>query len=330
MRRTLLCFAVLWQATTASSVLAVGGFDLDVSTFGFSKQQRNAFAEAEAFWENVILDYAPGISQTSVSFTARKLGIDGPGGVLGQAGPSGTVSQGGFVLSTGGSMIIDATDIDLLEADGQLSEVIAHEIGHILGIGTLWTSNGLYVEGSGRYTGTFGLNAYKQEFNPNATFVPVELDGGPGTANAHWDELTSVTDSEGRPLSEELMTGFLGSENYLSQTTLQSLKDLGFIVVEPSIPVVAGDYNNDGTVNLADYTVWRHTLGQTGLDPFSGADGDGDGDVTATDYTVWKSNFGLTSSAALQVHEAVAVPEPASMTLAFVACSYVGFRRRRE
>ncbi|WP_231953894.1 choice-of-anchor Q domain-containing protein [Pirellulimonas nuda] len=53
-----------------------------------------------------------------------------------------------------------------------------------------------------------------------------------------------------------------------------------------------GDYNGDGAVDAADYTVWRDTLGLGGPPPFSGADGDGDGEVTQADYNVWRSHFG--------------------------------------
>ena len=58
----------------------------------------------------------------------------------------------------------------------------------------------------------------------------------------------------------------------------------------------AGDYNRNGVVDAADYTVWRDQLDATGLTPLAGADGDGDGEVTAADYGVWKSHFGQTLS----------------------------------
>lgn len=50
-----------------------------------------------------------------------------------------------------------------------------------------------------------------------------------------------------------------------------------------------GDYNLDGVVDAADYTVWRGALGST-TDPR--ADGDGNGVVEEADYDVWKANFG--------------------------------------
>ena len=63
------------------------------------------------------------------------------------------------------------------------------------------------------------------------------------------------------------------------------------VVVAPPLP---GDYNSNGIVDAADYTVWRDALGQSGLTPFSGADGDGDGEITQADYGVWKSHYGET------------------------------------
>lgn len=59
---------------------------------------------------------------------------------------------------------------------------------------------------------------------------------------------------------------------------------------------LAGDYNLDGSVDAADYTVWRNTLGsQASL--FTAADGDGSGLVDAADYNVWKSHYGMTQPA---------------------------------
>jgi glucose/arabinose dehydrogenase len=61
-----------------------------------------------------------------------------------------------------------------------------------------------------------------------------------------------------------------------------------------NLPTLLGDYNKDGDVNAADYTVFRNALGATGLTPFSGADGTGDGKVTMDDYDVWKLHYGDT------------------------------------
>jgi hypothetical protein len=72
-----------------------------------------------------------------------------------------------------------------------------------------------------------------------------------------------------------------------------------------------GDYNRDDRVDAADYVVWRKTLGQMNVTPYSGADGDGDGDILLADLGVWKANFGMTAGSGSGSH-ASAVPEPAS------------------
>jgi hypothetical protein len=57
------------------------------------------------------------------------------------------------------------------------------------------------------------------------------------------------------------------------------------------VPLQSGDYNLDGIVDTADYTVWRDTRGQHVV-PFTRADGNGDGIIDSDDYEVWVENFG--------------------------------------
>lgn len=81
------------------------------------------------------------------------------------------------------------------------------------------------------------------------------------------------------------------------------------------VPIL-GDYNDDGLVDIADYTVWRDTLGQTGSD--LPADGTGDGVVDDADYTFWKDHFGqkiIAQAGAVQLYGSSAVPEPASIVV---------------
>ncbi len=53
-----------------------------------------------------------------------------------------------------------------------------------------------------------------------------------------------------------------------------------------------GDYNGNGFVDAADYTVWRDTFGQTASPQGSGADGNSNGMIDEEDYDFWKLNFG--------------------------------------
>ncbi len=63
------------------------------------------------------------------------------------------------------------------------------------------------------------------------------------------------------------------------------------------VPAVDGDFNFDGTVNAADYTVWRDDL---------------DGEFVASDYNTWANNYGASISS---TSEAVSVPEPSAVAL---------------
>ena len=91
-----------------------------------------------------------------------------------------------------------------------------------------------------------------------------------------------------------------------------------------------GDYNDDGTVDAADYVVWRKTEGQTGAG--LAADGDGNGEVDAGDYALWRAYFGATAAngPALSSAEPLSatVPEPATLTLIILSAFAVSLRRR--
>ncbi|WP_425397365.1 DUF7453 family protein [Aeoliella sp.] len=84
-----------------------------------------------------------------------------------------------------------------------------------------------------------------------------------------------------------------------------------------------GDFNGDGLVNLADYTLWRNNLGAADDAVINNA-GDGLPGVDSTDYEVWKSHFGQSDSAGV---ESARVPEPSTLALLMLAILY-GVRRR--
>jgi hypothetical protein len=87
-----------------------------------------------------------------------------------------------------------------------------------------------------------------------------------------------------------------------------------------------GDYNGDGVVNAADYTVWRDTLKQSATSGLW-ADGSGNGTVDPADYDVWKTHFGQSSQITFSQLSGGsgssslgngAVPEPNSAILVFI------------
>jgi hypothetical protein len=90
-----------------------------------------------------------------------------------------------------------------------------------------------------------------------------------------------------------------------------------------------GDYNEDGAVNAADYTVYRNRragIGGTTLPNDAGAAG-----VTIDDYNYWKAHYGEPngSGASLSDHTAN-VPEPASLVLLALATACGLWTRRRR
>ncbi|TWT36482.1 hypothetical protein KOR34_13880 [Posidoniimonas corsicana] len=97
------------------------------------------------------------------------------------------------------------------------------------------------------------------------------------------------------------------------------LLTLGMLEVAVGLP---GDFNADGVVDAADYTVWRDTLGAVGAG--LAADANLDSRIDGADYAIWRASFGDTLSS--QPASAAAVPEPAALLLAGVllACGSAG------
>ena len=84
------------------------------------------------------------------------------------------------------------------------------------------------------------------------------------------------------------------------------------------IPLAPGDYNGNGTVDAADFIIWRKAFGQSNLSPLGFlADGDGDGQVDEDDYNLWRANYGETTI--LGPRSAAGVPEPSTWLMLVVA-----------
>jgi hypothetical protein len=88
-----------------------------------------------------------------------------------------------------------------------------------------------------------------------------------------------------------------------------------------AVPPVTGDYNGNGIVDAADYTVWRDHLGQSVTLPNDTTPGS----VTQADYDVWKSNFGNHSGSGSGA--GASVPEPASLLLLLSGTLAICLRR---
>ena len=216
-----------------------GRFNIDLKFLVPATDEQVAIFEAAAArWERIIIRDVPAFTGTlpsafegfppAVDGTVDDIvievvlaEIDGPGQILGQAGPRFVRTSDFLTLS--GVMFFDVDDLDFLDEIGLFEEVIVHEMGHVLGVGTLWDAPDLRdlrkdEEGDPYFAGRRANIFWNAE---GGTFeLPVEDVGGPGTRLGHWRE------SE---LRNELMTGFLNlGENPLSRITAGSMRDLGW------------------------------------------------------------------------------------------------------
>ncbi len=233
---------------TGTSGGGPAGYDVEIRYNAGSDpsgSQRAAFDAAAARWEELITADLPDVpvdrpagtctSTSPISETVDDLvifvtlqTIDGPGGIVGSAGPC--LIRYGSDLPIAGSIELDVADLASLESGGLLDDVILHEIGHVLGIGTLWNLFGVLADpaSSGgadpHFTGPGGRASFDASGGSgySGAKVPVENTGGPGTMDGHWRETV---------LDQELMTGWIDpGSNPLSEISVSSLGDLGYAV----------------------------------------------------------------------------------------------------
>jgi hypothetical protein len=150
--------------------------------------------------------------------------IDGPGRILGAAGPCLSRSESRFALI--GVMRFDVADLPAVASSGRLMALILHEMLHVVGVGTIWRAKDALLGGGTQNPVFGGLRAAARCVVAGGPCVdgtvPVENTGNPGTVEAHWRE--SVFDNE-------LMTGFAEPtpDMPFSAITLASLEDLGLV-----------------------------------------------------------------------------------------------------
>ena len=190
--------------------------------------------------ENTFADFGDGngfrqVDDLEISATLGP--IDGQGGVLAQFGP--TFIRPETALPIYGEMTFDGADAQVL-FDGDVASganrwtsVVMHEMLHVIGFGSLWETMGL-INNIGttahpdfRYTGQSGVYEYQSLYPAIYASdidayagVPVESSSGSsGTDASHWDEAT---------FDDELMTGYIDSNNTVSNMTIAVLKDMGY------------------------------------------------------------------------------------------------------
>jgi beta-glucanase (GH16 family) len=129
----------------------------------------------------------------------------------------------------------------------------------------------------------------------------------------------SVTENSNRPIYETpkniivnlAVGGDFGGDPDGSTVFPQTMQ-VDYVRVWQKQTGTPGDYNNDGQIDSADYTIWRDAQGESGFG--LPADGSGNGTVGPEDYDLWKANFSgeLPAGAGASSQN---VPEPGAMPI---------------
>ncbi len=218
---------------------------------GLTNEQKKAFVTAADKWASVIVgdlvdvQLPDGTIIDDVRIDAAGVLIDGPGRVLGRAGPTGLrPPEAGkqALLPYAGSMEFDVDDIPRMIDDDLWDDVIVHEMGHVIGmLDRVWSPKGFVrfkgIPGKWSFVGPTAMAEFGKLQDPSSgqaladsarggggpgVPVPIEDNFGPGTIGSHWRE--SV-------FGAEMMTGFINpGSNPLSRVTGGALADIGYQV----------------------------------------------------------------------------------------------------
>ena len=194
--------SVVSQPSSARSQI----IQLDIA--GVNPQFAGAFQRAEAFWNARVLGYSNTLPQDIQAqltgnlfiFAATGMQAAAPlNGALGVAGPiffpnivRGTNAEQRTVAVPTVAVMIFADEFLAANTEDDITDVIIHEMGHAIGIGSLWEQNGLLRQigpGPMQYIGVEGRRAYAIESGlaglGRTGFIPVEQGGGEGLSLIH-------------------------------------------------------------------------------------------------------------------------------------------------
>eukprot|EP00752_Nemacystus_decipiens_P014212 g12641.t1 len=151
----------------SSQTCGYSDFSITIQYEGDWTQSREDLFEAAASRWAEVLTHIPctGTSEWGddagvLRITATLEVIDGVDGSLGQAAPEGVWSECEGI-SYYGFMRFDIDDVERLETDGTLFGIVLHEMGHVIGIGTLWGEcSDCFYSGSDEWTCPLAAEVY--------------------------------------------------------------------------------------------------------------------------------------------------------------------------
>ncbi len=212
---------------TSGPATASAGYNITIEFKGsWTQDLYNIFVSAADRLTTLIIGELPNVTVyggkggpkavDDILITAELGNIDGLYGVLGQAGPTAVRTNGSLPATA--TMKFDIVDVNAMGLE-VFADVVLHEMAHSLGFGSIWDRLGLVT--NGLYTGANALEEFLA-MGGTGSGIPVEQDGGAGTAGSHWDEET---------FDNELLTGFINEgENYFTAMSAASFADLGYTI----------------------------------------------------------------------------------------------------
>jgi hypothetical protein len=179
--------------------------------------------------------------------------------------------------------------------------IALHEIGHILGLSTVWNEWARFSSGD-QFSGDNTVPAYNADNGTSVASLNLVIGGEPHFRDGSHDSyifqnaspnlVGTVGTSAKQDLLMEPTANFTGAIRRFELTNVDvaALRDLGWSTV-PQITSQPGDYNKNGIVDAADHVVFRKGF----------ADGN---------YATWKANFGEGGASSSSPPDAGVVPEP--------------------
>jgi hypothetical protein len=146
--------------------------------------------------------------------------IDGNGGILGNAGPL-YLRPEPIRLPYSGILKLDRDDLMLMKTNGLIRNVLIHEMGHCLGLGTLWTSKKCINCTLPNFNTTYNCPNANREFALLSNkSLKIEGNMTAGSRCVHWSSA----------MGQEIMVPFAYRDMPISRVTIGSLADLGYVV----------------------------------------------------------------------------------------------------
>lgn len=204
------------------------GFNIQINWIGSwtDALKQDVIWAAEKISDIVTGDIASHNGIDDINISASITSVDGTGGAWAWGGYSSLRSDS--FLPSEGYIRFDTADLSKMESYDLVDDFAFHEMLHAMGFGTAWKTMGLVEDFDGdlRFTGDQATTTYNDLYamlsadDPLAAYgVPVETDGGSGTAGVHWDHDT---------FGQEIMTGTLAMNNVISDLTIAALDDMGY------------------------------------------------------------------------------------------------------